>query len=92
MTCIQQEVSDAISQGREGLPLVDRRTVSSTVRVKNGETIVIGGLTQTSRRKIQNKIPFLGDIPGLGYLFGNTKWVNVKTEVVVFIKPTIQGE
>ena len=86
---ISPEVSDAIGYGREGLPLVDRRMVTTTVRVKNAQTIVIGGLTQKSTQKVQNKIPLLGSIPLLGYLFSHTKYVKQKTDIVVFVTPKI---
>ena len=89
---IAPEVSDAVGSGREGLPLVDRRSVNTTVRVKDGETIVIGGLTQENILKIQNKIPLLGSIPILGYLFSHTKYEKQKTDIVVFVTPTIIKE
>jgi len=86
---IAPEVSDAVGSGREGLPLVDRRAVNTTVRVKDGETIVIGGLTQENIQKTQNKIPLLGSIPILGYLFSHTKYEKQKTDIVVFVTPNI---
>ncbi|MBN1352814.1 type II secretion system protein GspD [candidate division KSB1 bacterium] len=89
---IAPEVSDAVGYGREGLPLVDRRSVTTTVRVKNEQTIVIGGLTQENNQKIQNKIPLLGSIPILGYLFSHTKYVKQKTDIVVFVTPRIIKE
>jgi type IV pilus assembly protein PilQ len=89
---IAPEVSDAVGSGREGLPLVDRRSVNTTVRVKDGETIVIGGLTQENTQKTQNKIPLLGSIPILGYLFSHTKYEKQKTDIVVFVTPTIIKE
>ncbi|MBN1480582.1 type II secretion system protein GspD [candidate division KSB1 bacterium] len=83
------EVSDAVGAGREGLPLVDRRTVNTTVRVKNNETIIIGGLTQENTRKVQNKIPILGHIPILGLLFSHTEYVKEVTDIIVFVTPEI---
>ena len=78
--------------GREGLPLVDRRMVNTTVRVNDGEMITLGGLTQNSTRKVQNKIPLLGSIPILGYLFSHTEYEKIKNEIIVFITPTILKE
>ena len=86
---IAPEVSDAVGYGREGLPLVDRRMVNTRVRVKDGQTIVIGGLTQENVRQVQNKIPLLGSIPILGYLFSHTKYEKDKTEIMVFVTPQI---
>jgi type II secretory pathway component GspD/PulD (secretin) len=89
---IVPEVSDAIGYGREGLPVVDTRKVSTTVRVRDGQTITLGGLTQSSTREVQNKIPILGHIPILGYLFSHTKYEKVKTDIVIFITPRIKEE
>lgn len=89
---ISPEVSDAAGYGREGLPLVDRRSVNTTIRVKDSQTIVIGGLTQQNIRKVQNKIPFLGSIPILGYLFSHTKYEKQKTNIIVFVTPKILRE
>lgn len=86
------EVSDAVGSGREGLPLVDRRTVNTTVRVNNNETIIIGGLAQENTRKVQNKIPILGHIPLLGLLFSHTEYVKEMTDIIVFVTPEILNE
>jgi type IV pilus assembly protein PilQ len=59
------------------------------VLVENGGTVVIGGIfTQTERNEI-NKVPLLGDIPWLGYLFQNRVRTTNKTELLVFITPKI---
>ncbi len=89
---VETQVSDAVGTGREGLPLVDSRKVTTNVRVKNGETITIGGLSQYIIRETKNKIPILGSIPILGYLFSHTKYEKIKTDVLVLIKPTILVE
>ena len=89
---ILPHVSDAIGYGRQGLPIIDSRMVSTTVRVKDGQTITIGGLTQENMRREQNKIPILGSIPILGYLFSHTKYVKEKTDIIIFITPRIITE
>lgn len=89
---IVPEVSDAIGYGREGLPVVDSRKVDTTVRVWDGQTITIGGLTQENVREVRNKIPILGSIPILGYLFSHTQHQKVKTDIVIFITPKIMTE
>lgn len=89
---VAPEVSDAVGYGREGLPLVDRRKVNTTVRVKNNETIIIGGLTQENSRKIRNKIPILGHIPLLGLLFSHTEYIKEMTDILVFVTPEILNE
>ena len=87
---IVPSVSDAIGYGREGLPVIDTRMVDTTVRVKDGGTITIGGLTQETVRETRNKIPILGSIPILGYIFSHTKRETLKTDIVILITPTIR--
>jgi len=89
---IQPEVSDVVGKGATGLPVVSRRTVSTKIRVKDGETIVIGGLLQKSETENRRKIPLLGDIPILGYLFSRTDRVVDEIETVIFITPHILRE
>jgi len=89
---IEPEVSDVIGTGAVGLPVVSRRTVTTKVRVKEGETIIIGGLLQKNESTTRKKIPLLGDIPILGYLFSNTSKTVNENEVVIFITPHILNE
>jgi type IV pilus assembly protein PilQ len=72
-----------------GLPVLSSRRAETTVRVKDGETIAIGGLTLDQEQRTNRKIPFFGDLPLIGKLFHGTKRSNVKTELVVFITPHI---
>jgi type IV pilus assembly protein PilQ len=70
-------------------PAINTRQVRTQVLVENGGTVVIGGIfTQTERNEI-NKVPLLGDIPWLGYLFQNRVRTTNKTELLVFITPKI---
>jgi type IV pilus assembly protein PilQ len=57
--------------------------------VKDGETIVIGGLTQQQEYKTRTKIPVLGDIPILGTLFQGTKASRTNSELLIFVTPHI---
>lgn len=86
---IETEVSSAAGQGREGLPLVASRKATTQIRVKDGEFITIGGLTQQNIQKTQNKIPLLGSIPILGYLFSHTTYQKNLTDIVILIRPQI---
>ena len=72
-----------------GLPVLSTRRSDTTVRVKDGETIVIGGLTLDQEQVTKGKIPFFGDLPLLGGLFQSRKKTTVKTELVVFVTPHI---
>jgi type II secretory pathway component GspD/PulD (secretin) len=89
---IQPEVSDVVGVGATGLPVVSKRAVSTKVRVKDGETIVIGGLLQKNETTTRRKIPLLGDIPILGLLFSRTDKTVSEVETVVFITPHILVE
>ncbi len=86
---IQPEVSDVVGTGATGLPVVSKRAVVTKIRVKDGETITIGGLLQKNESIVRRKIPLLGDIPILGYLFSRTDKRVDEVETVVFITPHI---
>jgi type II secretory pathway component GspD/PulD (secretin) len=72
-----------------GLPVLSTRRSDTTVRVKSGETIAIGGLTLDQEQTRRGKIPFFGDLPLLGTLFRSRKKTTVRTELVVFVTPRI---
>jgi len=73
----------------DGTAIISTRKASTNVKVKDGQTIVIGGLIRDSLIKTQKKVPILGDIPLLGLLFKSPKSTKVKTELIVFITPVI---
>jgi MSHA type pilus biogenesis protein MshL len=68
-------------------PDVDIRQASTVIRVKEGETVIIGGLLTTKKVLTERKIPFLGDIPLLGYLFKREEWKERRAELVLFLTP-----
>lgn len=70
-------------------PTFTTRKISNTVLVLNGQTVVLGGLISTKTNDIETKVPLLGDIPLLGWLFKSTSHVGTKTNMLVFITPTI---
>ncbi len=75
-----------------GLPERSTRRANTTVRVRDGETIIIGGLTQKERMSTHTKIPLLGDIPLIGELF-RTRTVNeATTEMVIFVTPRLLSQ
>jgi type IV pilus assembly protein PilQ len=55
--------------------------------VENGGTVMIGGIYETSEQDEDDKVPFFGDIPLLGYLFKNSRRATTKQELLVFITP-----
>jgi len=74
------------------LPEKSTRRVSTQVRVRDGETIIIGGLVQTELQLTTSKIPLLGDLPFLGAFFRSSNRRETRTELVIFITPRILTE
>ena len=90
---IEQEVSSVAKTQASGTadlgPTFDTRTVKNAVLVKSGETVVLGGLMDEQTKEEVSKVPLLGDIPVLGYLFRSTSNSTSKRNLMVFIRPTI---
>jgi general secretion pathway protein D len=70
-------------------PDVTRRHITNEVNIVDGQTVVIGGLRRENTRDSTDKIPFLGEIPGLGKLFSTTELTDDDTEMFIFITPKI---
>jgi type II secretory pathway component GspD/PulD (secretin) len=70
-------------------PVLDVRETDTMVRVRDGETIVIGGLIQNKKNLDERKVPGLGDIPGVGRLFRRTERTSERKELVIFLTPTL---
>lgn len=87
-TQITPEVS-SVTNFIQNFPQVTTRTASTTVRVKDGDTIIIGGLLSDNERVSLQKIPILGDIPIIGALFRNKKTTVDSTEVVFMVTPRV---
>ncbi|WP_394391507.1 type II and III secretion system protein family protein [Shewanella woodyi] len=73
----------------DGIPGMLTRRTESVINVKNNETIVISGLVNSEMSKIVNKFPLLGDIPILGELFKSRDFKDNKSELVIFVTPTV---
>ncbi len=89
---ISQELTkldDVANIGSEDRPTTLKRSIDTTVIVKDGNTVVIGGLIDESFSEIEYKVPCLGDIPFFGYLFKSTTRGSEKTNLYVFIQPTV---
>ena len=74
------------------VPSIDTREIITQVLVNDGQTVVLGGILETTRTKSANKVPFLADIPVLGNLFKTQSDINNKTELLIFITPKILRE
>ncbi len=70
-------------------PIIDTRSLDSNVLIKSGDTLAIGGLIQDETAKSRAKVPLLGDLPVLGYLFSERLNARVKRNLLVFVTPTI---
>ncbi|MNN08338.1 Type IV pilus biogenesis and competence protein PilQ precursor [compost metagenome] len=71
---------------------IDTKHVQTQVLVENGGTVVIGGIYTQTESNDTDKVPLLGDIPVLGYLFKNNAKVRNRTELLVFLTPRILNE
>lgn len=87
----KDNVGRTVPSGVDGgfIPSIDTRQVKTQVLVEDGETIVLGGIYETTRSESESKVPLLGDIPILGALFRSTRKANDKVELLIFVTPRI---
>ncbi len=85
---VVSERTTQISEDFEA-PIISTRRVDTTVTVRDGQTVVIGGLIQTTQEDRRTKVPFLGDIPFLGIPFRSHDIKNVRTELLVILTPQV---
>jgi general secretion pathway protein D len=69
--------------------ILNKREISTTVTVDDGQIIALGGLIDDNERRTIEKVPLLGDLPGIGALFRSKSRNKTKTNLMVFIRPTI---
>jgi type IV pilus assembly protein PilQ len=74
------------------VPSIDTRAIQTQVLVNNGQTVVLGGIYETEESEDYTKVPFLGDIPGVGAFFRSTRKVSNKSELLIFVTPKILRE
>ncbi len=86
---VTQTANDFVRYTEFNAPVVNQREAQTTVSVKDGETVVIGGIIKNSISTTTNKLPVLGDIPVLGNLFKSNTQTKSKTELLVFLTPRI---
>ncbi len=84
-----EEITDWVVYEQQRAPITSKRAVNTFVRVKNGETVVIGGLMKSKRQKIRNKVWLLGSIPLIGKLFQSEEYEYTQSDVLIFITPTV---
>ncbi|MFP4623675.1 MAG: type II secretion system protein GspD, partial [Gemmatimonadota bacterium] len=84
-----QEVSTATSETQFGAPVISTREAATRLFVRDGQSVVIGGLIDEQRDRTRSGVPFLKDIPVLGYLFGTTRDHRIQSELFLFLTPHI---
>ncbi len=70
-------------------PVINTRSADTVVVTPDGQTVIIGGLMQKTGIEAEGKIPFLGDLPGLGFFFKNKSNSGTRTELLIFLTPHI---
>ncbi|WP_396587280.1 type II secretion system secretin GspD [Bermanella sp. R86510] len=83
-----ESVSTTAIEGQSDL-ITNKRSIQTQILAENGEIIMLGGLIRDAVQESESKIPFLGDIPIIGWLFRSTSESHVKQNLIVFIKPTV---
>jgi type II secretory pathway component GspD/PulD (secretin) len=84
-------VSGFIETGQTGIlnPIISERTASTVINVRDGQPFAIGGLKLTNKIERVTRIPLLGDIPVLGYLFKTESLTDRQSKVIFLVKPTL---
>jgi type IV pilus assembly protein PilQ len=89
----KDSVGEYVPSATGGLvPSIDTRQITTQVLVNDGQTVVLGGILETESRDDVSKVPFLGDIPGLGFLFRKKSTKEDNRELLIFVTPKILRE
>jgi len=87
---VEQEVSSIALSAQQATDLItSKRSIKTPVLVDDGQVLVLGGLVDDTVTEVEQKVPGLGDIPGLGWLFKSRRASKIKRNLMVFLKPTI---
>jgi type IV pilus assembly protein PilQ len=93
LTVTKDSVGQLVPSATGGfVPSIDTRNIQTQVLVKDGQTVVLGGIMETERRDSEKKVPLLGDVPVLGNLFKSKSKTNNRDELLIFITPRILRE
>jgi len=89
-TVVHAEVSQVVGTGQLGIPIIGTKKADTTLQVRDGQTVVIGGLIENNVDKdFLRKVPWLGEIPVLGALFRDKQFQQGQREVLFFMTPEI---
>ena len=83
------ELAKADPPIKNAIPVFETREFESILRIPSGEIAVLGGLMQDVTENVEGGVPLISDIPFVGWLFKQTRQVTKKTELVIFIRPTV---
>lgn len=89
---VTQEVSNATAETQFGAPVISTREATTQLLARSSETIVIGGLVDQQVDEVRSGIPFLKDIPVLGFLFGSTRETVSNSELFLFLTPYVVAD
>ena len=93
LTVSKDSVGQLVPSATGGfVPSIDTRNIQTQVLVKDGQTVVLGGIMETELRDSEKKVPLLGDVPVLGNLFKTKSKVSNRDELLIFITPKILRE
>jgi type IV pilus assembly protein PilQ len=81
-----------VASGGVNVPSINTRTIETQVVLGDGQTVVLGGILETTQSLQSTGVPWLGEIPVLGNLFKNTTRTNDKDELLIFVTPKILRE
>jgi len=83
---------DTVGAEFSGIPSINTRNINTQVLVDNGDTVVLGGIFEQTKREDKESVPFFGDLPYFGFLFKSTSVRDDKTELLIFVTPKILKE
>lgn len=89
---VVQEVSSISGTDPSGQPITDKSEINTQILANDGQVVVLGGLIEDNVREQVNKVPILGSIPLLGYLFKSTTAQSTKTNLMVFLRAKIMRD
>jgi type IV pilus assembly protein PilQ len=93
LTVTKDSVGQLVPSATGGfVPSIDTRNIQTQVLVRDGQTVVLGGIMETERRDSVKKVPLLGDVPVVGNLFKSRSKINNRDELLIFVTPKILRE
>ena len=88
----QDTRGDTVQTANGPAVAINTQQIQTQVLVDNGQTVVLGGIYQQETTNAVSKVPLLGDVPYLGMFFRNTKEINEKRELLIFVTPRIMND